>query len=63
MTADPKEAVLIGRAERAYIRVLDAQKAVKDAEYALKNAQELQRQADAELILYQTEKALKEGNP
>ena len=63
MTADPKEAVLIGRAERAYIRVLDAQKAVKDAEYALKNAQEMQRQADAELIRYQTEKALKEGNP
>lgn len=61
MTTDPKEAVLIGRAERAYIRVLDAQKAIKDAEYALKNAQEVQRQADAELIRYQTEKALNEA--
>lgn len=61
MTSDPKEAVLIGRAERAYIGVLDAQKAIKDAEYRLKIAQELQRQADAELIRYQTKKALSDS--
>lgn len=61
MTNDPKEAVLMGRAERAYLALLAAQKTFKDAEYALKNAQAVQRQADAELTRYQVEQEVQEN--